>query len=286
MIQILTLVYGEKHVELFRRACLKSLSWPDNRQALIGATWNICTDNAYADHLKREINKAMPEANVSIRGTDQLRDFIDPAQSAVIWQIKECLKKKQRLLIAPPDTIFGEGTIGNLLLLGREDRTVLTVPHPRVLPSILTELEETTHNPSLATLAWKHLHQSWTDAEIGHVRQNSFVGGVKWQRLNEKTIAVTHRLPTPYLLDFTEEDLQYFKTQISFGSFDHVYPSDILIPRERQRYVASSDACFICEITERDKNVPPIWQGPLDGFWRHNLQSQINNQVTAIFRME
>lgn len=288
-LQILTMCYGEKHIELFRRACLKTLSFPENRRALYrnDARWNVCTEEEHIEYLKREIDIYFPELDVNFIKTEDLRGYIDPIQSAIVWQIEDCLRTKTRLLLAPPDTLFAEGAVDGLLQSGREAGSVVVVPHPRVLPEILSAtLDPYTTAPELVKLSVATLHQSWTDAEVGHVRQNSFVGGVKWWRVNEKTISGSHYLPTPYLMDFTVADLDYFKTQISFGSFDHVWSNDVLLQAGRQRYIASSDCCFIAEITERDKNVPPIWDGDKDSFWRNNLQFQADKQVIFTFRSE
>lgn len=288
-LQILTMCYGEKHIELFRRACLKTLSFPENRRAIYEnkTRWNICTDEEHIEYLKREIDIYFPELEINFIKTEDLRRYTDPIQSAIIWQIEDCLRTKSRLLIAPPDTLFAEGSVKSLVFAGREPGSVVVVPHPRVLPEILSsKFDPFVSSPELVRLSMACLHQSWSDAECGHVRQNSYVGGVKWWRVNEKVISGQHYLPTPYLMDFTEADLQYFKTQISFGSFDHIWANDILLPAGRQRYIASSDSCFIAEITERDKNVPPIWDGDKDSFWRSNFQFQIDKQTVFTFRSE
>jgi hypothetical protein len=139
-------------------------------------------------------------------------------------------------------------------------------------------------NGPLVALAWRHLHDAWVHGERGHANQSSYVGGVEWWRVNN-LIQGTHRLPSPYLIQFTKEDLQYFKSAISFGNFDHVWPSDILIPRGRQRYLGSSDAAFIVEITDPNKNVPPIIENqPKTGFWKDHLQNRSNAQIIFTFR--
>lgn len=289
MMQILTMAYGPQHIELFRKACLKTLSYPENRKAIYDnrARWNICTDQGSVDSLRRDVDIYFPELPVDFIDTSDLRSYTDPIQSAIIWQIGDCLSSQSSLLIAPPDTLFAEGAVKSLVLAGREPGTVVTVPHPRVLPEILSSLiNPYTTAPELVKFSMANLHQSWTDAEVGHVRQNSYVGGVKWWRVNEKVISGQHYLPTPYFMNFTEEDLNYFKTQISFGSFDHVWANDILIKAGRQRYLASSDSCFIAEITEKDRNVPPIWEGDKDSFWRNNFQFQIDKQTIFTFRSE
>lgn len=284
--EILTVVFGSNHLELFRRAALKSLAFSKNREAISAnkTCWNICTDRDKIQYLRREITNHFPDIELNCRSTEELRNYIDPIQSAVISQIERCLEKKAPLLFVPPDVIFSDGAIPNLLKAGSDPDSVVIFPHPRVLPTILSEDIEGIKAPELVSMAWRHLHQSWSDAEVGHPRQNGFVGGVKWEKLDEKVIQVTHRLPTPYLINFTGEDLMYFKSQISFGSFDHVWPQDILIKRGRQRYVTSSDQAFMVEITERDKNVPPIWKGDVNDFWRKGLQSENNKQILASFR--
>lgn len=287
--QIFTVTYGEKHIELFRRACLKSLAFPDNRRAVYSdnSCWNIATESKYEEHLSRIIDAYFPELEVNFIPMSTLRDYIDPIQSAIIKVINKCLKTNQRCLMAPPDTIFGNKTVPHLMERGVKEDSVVVVPHPRVLPAFLSEdMQPYLSNAELVTRAWKYLHQSWSDAEVGHPRQNSFVGGVTWTKLAENTYSVIHRLPTPYYMKFTEEDLNYFKNQISFGGFDHTWPSDILIPRNRYNYCTNSDECMIVEITEREKNVPPIWPGSVDNFWRPGVQEEHNKHIKSTFRGE
>ncbi len=283
-LQVLTALWGQRHVELFDKACLTSLRWDRNLEALrsLKAKWNIFAD----DEHHAQIAKMMPTGiHFNIRSTTTLRDYIDQVQSASIWQMKQCLESGDKLLLAPPDTIFGDGTIENLWKIGKDKGSCVVVAHPRVLPSILGGYLDSYSNYDLVGKAFLHLHKSWSDAEIGHPAQNSYVGGVAWQKLSRDLYSVTHRLPTVYLADFTEEDLSYFKSAISFGHFDHMWPGDILVPRGRQRYVGSSDACFIVEVTEADKNVPPIIpNAPIEGFWRAHTHNVHNSMIQAIFR--
>lgn len=290
-LRILTTVYGGHHIELFRRTCLKSLSFKGNLKSLIEAEaiWNIFTDENSTKRIEEITREQAPGLKVIIRSKKDLRNYIDPVQSATIWQIEECITTDSRLLLAPPDTIFGEGSIHGLLVAGSDKHSVVVMPHPRVLPTITADLSMVKNitNPKLVTLAWKHLHRAWTEAEHGCVNQSSYVGGVEWEELSPSIYLVTHRLPSPYLIDFTEEDLQYFKNAISFGHFDHMWPGDILIPRGRQRYIGSSDAVFIAEVTDADKNVPPVIPNqPTSGFWRNHIHNQHNAQIKCIFRGE
>lgn len=291
--QILSVFWGEPYKTWFIKGSLKSLAFKENHKAITEScsTWNIFCDSDQIPAIEEVTKITFPLVKFNIQSTENLRAFIDQHQSAMCWQIDQCLKAKERLLFAPPDTIFADGTIPNILKLGREEKTCVAIAHPRVLPEILQDfishIRYASPGPAqLVDLTWRHLHQAWSDAESGHPRQNSFIGGVRWQELSESLYAVTHHLPTNYLCDFTDEDLMYFKTRTSFGSFDHEWPSDLLIRQNRQRFVGSSDAGFICEITDKLKNIPPVKPGNVDEFWRshpHNLQ---NRQTTVIFRGE
>ena len=285
-LSLLTVMWGDYHIGLFEQACFRSLMWPKNKEALKRqqAHWTIFTDSKkYSERLEKLFEGS--GVSLVVRDESELRDRIDPIQAALIWQIEKCLYHENRLLLAPPDTVFGDGSVQALLEIGADKGSCVVVPHPRVHPALLTELDEGTSNADLVYLAWQHLHRSWKDAESGCERQNSYIGGVSWRRLDADTMAITHRLPTVYLADFTAEDLEYFKTRISFGAYDHEWPGDILLPRERQRFVGSSDGAFIVEITEELKNVPPFNPShPREGFWKNHAHNRINRGIVSIFR--
>lgn len=284
--QIMSTFWGTQHLEWFKRGCLKSLAFAKNYQTITEhcSRWNIFTDPEKMDYVKELMAITFPKVQINVQSTDDLRTYTDHLQSALVYQVEECLKAKERFLFAPPDTIFSNGTIHNLMTFGRQNGTCVAVAHPRVHPEILEDLSE--ESPKLVAKFMNYQHQSFSDAEVGHKRQNSFIGGIRWERLDDKTISVTHHLPTVYFADFTPEDLMYFKTQTSFGCYDHLWPADVLLKHQRQRYVGSSDGAFIVELTERWKNIPPVKPGSTDQFWvshSHNLQNRMTN---VIFRAE
>lgn len=275
MLQLFTCVWGTKHKELFTNAVLKSLQLPRNKRALTGFTWNIFTD--------QEFEVPGLDVEVQFKDTSDCRDRIDVTQSAFLQTLQKCLDCGDSFLMAPPDTIFADGTIDGLLSAGKEKDSVVVVPHPRVLPTILLE----DFKGNMVSAAWRHLHRSWSEAKRGHSRQNSFIGGVVYDEIAPQLYSVKHLLPTPYLCNFTNEDMQYFKSRVGFGSYDHEWAGDVLIPRGRQRYIGSSDAAFIMEVTDADKNVPPIVRGAdPEKFWKTFPQHMHNQQVLSIFRGE
>lgn len=284
-LNVMTAVWGDHHIDMWRKAALQSLSFKDNRAALYenDAILNIFTDKRFFEFVTKMVDVFLPEMKVRVVCKTDLRGYIDPVQAAAILMMEMCLKDNSKLLMAPPDTIFGNGAIKGLLEAGKDKHSCVVVPHPRVLPSILHTPLMPYSNQELVDVAWKHLHKSWTDAEVGHPVRNSFVGGVSWWR-DGLEIKVIHRLPTVYLADFTPTDLDYFKAQISFGGWDHTWPGEVLIHHNRQRFVDNSDVAFIVEITDKDKNVPPIWDGPVDGFWQNHAHNIENAKVISTFR--
>lgn len=282
--QILSVFWGEKHFSIFRDVALRSLKWKKNVEALNGSTWNIFCDA----ELHNKFQGLVPDTiTVNLRPMNLLMDFIDPFQAAFVWAIKQCLELDQRLLIVPPDLMFGDGTVPNLIKIGRDKSSVVVVPHVRVLPEALKFCGPFT-NPQLVALAFSNLHRSWIDAEMGHPNNSSFHGGVEWEKLGCNLWSVRHMLPAPYLMDFTKEDLSYFESVPTFNSLDHQWPGDILVPRGRMRYVGSSDACFLVEPTEPMANIPNILpnQPKSGGFHRDQVHNRFNNQVRCIMRGE
>ena len=302
--------WGDHYVNLFRDACLRSLMWPKNLEVIKGCRWNIFTKKAHFGQIE-EIFKDKPfSVNVfeigeglDIAGCGKVPTI--QCDSGVILlkgiqqEVLYSLKQKSRMILAPPDTIFGDGTVGNLLKLGSVPTSCVAVAHARVLPSILEDIavlgatRGSISNAHLVTLAFKHAHDSWKFCEVGHEDNRSIIGGISWKELEKGLYSVVHRLPTHYLVDFIDSDWSFWWSQVSFGSWDHKFPAENMIRQERQRYAGSSDACFIVEVTEWDKNVPfQIDKSKLigipheDAFFAGQFHNTINRQTSVIFRGE
>lgn len=304
---IYTAVYGSHYVELFRKACFRSMNWPLNKAAVSGSTWNIYTKPEHFAEFEEmfkgsgfklqlfQMGESMRVAGCGFVKTSQCDGGVI-LLNGLRDQIYQCQKENKRLLLAPPDTIFGDGTVANLIALGSVAGACVAVSHPRVLPTIIDDIEYLAatrgamSNASLVTLAMKHAHDSWKFAEIGNEKNSSFIGGIAWKQLGPGLYSVQHRLPTAYFVDFNTTDWDFWWGQVSFGSWDHRWPAENLIRQERQRLVGSSDACFIVEVTEWDKNVPPNHVDNQvrdeDAYWNAHYHNEINRQTTVIYRGE
>lgn len=288
-LQLMTIAHGDKHVSLFIKACYQSLCFPSNKETLSNkhVSWSVWTDNKHIEKLNALLTETFKGAKIKVRSIDKLRKYTDIVQSALIHQIEDCLETKDRFLMAPPDTIFSDKSLANLLNIPAKTGICFAIPHMRVLPSVLEEntLQSNTHSKHLFRLGQRHAHRAWIQAEMGHPEQSSFIGGIWWKKLSSTLYAVSHKLPTIYLIDFTLADLEYFKTCTSSGDFDHVWPQT-LIQQGRYKYIGSSDIAFMLEITEAHKNVPPWTPGqPTDGtFWQNHGHNQINDCFIATYR--
>ena len=308
-LRVFTCVWGEHHTNLFLKGTVKTLAWPANKAALDGAIWTVVTRSDHAAKIQTALTDTFPNVKVEMKvipATIKMQmgevdsNRIDGSVLILMHlqgEIQACIQTKSQFLMAPPDTLFGEHTVGNLRLAGAQEGTCVAVAHPRVLTDIIEDIEATEplSNQMLCRKALQvHAHQAWAGAEKGHKAQNSLVGGISWEKFenDESTLySVQHRLPTVYLANFIPEDLAFFINQPSFGSWDHTWPGERLIRQERQRTIGSSDAAFICEVTEFDKNIPPwskemmnVLEAAPDAFYRDSLHNCIQRQFLTIFR--
>lgn len=300
-IRLWTAVWGEKHIEWFKAACLNSLCWPKNAEALEDAIWTIVTKGDQRELIEALI-KASPLKLKNIEFIILGPELDQNPHAAGIfmnqaWQLYmgQCITFDERCFMAPPDTITGDGSIAHLKELSTQRDTVVLAAHMRVTPEILGEIRSepgnrtALSNSKLVSLGIKHAHATWAHAEVGLEKVNSYVGGISWRYLSENLYSVTHRLPTPYMINFTPEDLVYFRNQLHFGVLDHDWPAECLIDTERQRLVGSSDGAFFVEITEIDSNIPPTsayHEDEADLFWRKKKHNAINRMTSIIFRGE
>lgn len=309
-LRLYTAFWGEKHLKLFERALVKSLSWPINRGALEGATWDIWTkkedfgivvDVAKSVGIKIELNES--DQFLADLQTKYLNDSGVMMLEMFKISMRRCLDTGAQMLIAPPDTIFGGDSIGNILQAGEQKDTVVFVVHMRVLPEILDIIDgqyagASIGNNRLCRLSMKSAHKSWTEAEFGHERINTFIGGIMWKKRPNGVYGVQHMLPTPYLINWTEEDYKYFSRQNPpgqwppvFGEIDHSWPGFCVHAQARARVIGSSDDAYIVEITDSgaEGNIPPLMnydKTEPDKFWRNATHNLINKQFLVNFREE
>lgn len=281
--RIFTAVWG-KYIDLFERACFASLTWPKNREALKGAVWSVYSQVEDFD----AIRKICERADVGV----ELTPLTMQAQSgrmmagALIMEIDKCLSQRQPMLLAPPDMIFGDGTLPALVKLGVGHELVVSVASIRVLPEMLDKIMGPLSNAALVKLSWQNLHRTWVESEVGRDLVNSHSGGVSWRTVAPGLHVATHLLPSPCYVNFTARDRVWFQKRGEFGAWDHIWPAE-LVNDERQRVIGSSDVAVWVELTDPEKNVPPLARSnPLepDSFARDMAHNRVNRNTYVVLR--
>lgn len=284
-------VWGQKHLTLLREALCASLFWSSNERCVKDAEWLITTDSeASANEIRKIIYyyftgakcKEFIYPEISRPGVDSGMLLIKSVQEAV----DICLRDNSPMLMATPDFIYGNGTIDAFYDVAHEPGTCATIANVRVLPSFLEDMPdpEMSYHGHFTDRIFRHLHPSWKESP-----KNLFRGGVNVIELtHSKLYAVQHFMPSPFFVNFLPEDKQHFREwherkPPGFGLWDHVWPSHLL-SEGRLRYIGSSDAAVMAEVTDEDKNVPPLNKPGEKGFFRDHFHNNIQSQFVTIFR--
>lgn len=261
----------------------RSFSFPQNAESVKDATWVIPTLEENADFCRRvarDISTEFIFAKKEENGIDFLK-------RSLCETIEMCLLRNEPFLMALPDSVFCEGTIKNMVDVGNQPALCVCFAHMRVVPSFLDEMGDKVLFPTqMVSLAYRHPHHTWENAEAGHEYSNSFHGGIVWKRLSPKLVAVQHRLPTASYVNFVPEDLEFFKNDY-YDGWDHRWPATW---NQRMRYLGSSDAAFMVEVTQENANHARINRNSFfnhsDSYREDREHHKINRQIISIFREE
>lgn len=285
-LRLFTLVHGEPYLTWMERGLLASLMWPKNRAALKWAHWHIYTTQSSQDRAVEIAKRLEIPIQVNIVPEAWSGELL---AGAVRHLFMDCAKTGDQFLVAPPDTIFGEQSVETMLAIARTPKLVISVAPVRVNAEFMDTFSGAPlTNAQLVGQAWRNLHRTWQEADMNLKFTNSFAGGVSWQKVAPDLYQVTHLLPTPFLVDPTPHDSEWFRQYGAPGSFDHLWPARV-VDEGRQRFIASSDAAFAVEITEKDKNIPVLYpndeRNPTN-YLGHQQHNHINRNTSVTFRAE
>ena len=308
-LHIFTPCWGHHFTFLLLHGLGRSFNWPQNAETVSNSIWTFITDTeSQASQLKALAKKIIPTCEPRVLVFRQLTQK-DAAIGAIKMQgllkaIAQCLEEKTPMLMATPDFIYGDGTISNMLAVSCHNpnntdpsqQLCVSLAHMRVLPTILQDLEAfpAPTNARLLHFALDRQHGTWAACDITQDPNGIYHSGIAHRRLTGNLIAVQHQMPSPFLVNFTESDFKEFErwkgfTAPAFGEWDHNWPTK-LIEEQRLRYIGSSDAACMIEVTEADKNLPPILPKKPgvagDNFFLGGLHNKIQRQFISIFRHE
>lgn len=288
-LHIFTLVFGADYVSHWRRAGAASLLWPRNLAALntVEVLWDIYT-SAESEAEIRAAAEVLP-----LGDTDKLEITVVPPNkdAALVPAIEKAWKAKAYFMPAPPDLIWGDGSVGSLLKLmpfayGR----CLAVPHVRVArDKFMAGFNgDPISNPQLVSKAFGALHESFAGARVPAEKHNTTSTGTVWTELDRDLYAAGFFLPTIHMMQPTEADVKWFKSTPGPDHWDHRWPA-ALVGTDRHRIVASSDAAFMVELTADDELHPPrgaIVKGKWDEYGGKLAHHIANRNTVCVFRGE
>lgn len=290
-IRILTMVWGDKYLDWMGRGLCRSLSWAENKHSLKDARWHIFSDLENTQRIYEMATTVLPFHQIELHeipthnGQRKLLEAMLRVQRA-------CLLEKIPMLTAPPDTIFSEGSIKAMMDWSYLD-TCVTVSHPRAIPDLLKHISpEPMKNEDLVSLAMKYPHWCWEKSNIKLDVNATFRGGISWDEIAPGIYHVIHHLPTPYLTRFIDDDRKFFSkaykgVEPQYGMWDHEWPADQVVSKERQRHIGSSDVAFIIELTDEWNNHPLISLKNIDfptAYCREEYHNKMNRQYISVFR--
>jgi hypothetical protein len=291
-------VWGSHFTNLLEHALGRSFKWPLNAIALKNCIWTLLTTPESQNEILKLAHSIIPTAEIRIQTSDRLTESNAPIGAlkiqALLKSIAQCLDEKTSMLMSTPDFIWADGSIQNMWDESYPDEgqgLCVSIAHMRVLPEFICDFLSP-DNDEMVSRGLRHAHFSWAGGEIGPYNANGiYHSGLAWRHVPGcRMITVQHQMPSPFLVNFTESDLTEFSrwkgmTPPSFGEWDHNWPSK-LIDEGRLRYIGSSDVAFMVEITEPDKNVPPLEPArtPHDQFFRSEPSVKIQKQFISTFR--
>lgn len=255
MLRVFTLVYGDKYFDLFRRALLPSLQTPKNAQALKDAQWTIYahgTDYHRLSAVAADLCKSITFAPI-LQGESAAEILANTMRQ----EARLCAEAGAVMFTAHPDNVFSDGSVPVMLKLAQEPgNPCVALAHPRVLP------ERFEYPPreafELVDLAMENLHPSFAASDLALDSLNTWHGGVGWRRLSYGLWAVSTSCPSIFMARMTESDLPHLAKP---GAWDHEWPIHVM-EQGRMRFIGSSDAAFVVELTDRNVHGPVLAQKP------------------------
>ena len=266
-LNIFIVAWGDEHLDLLERFTLPPMMWGDNLPACgLNDVYIDCyTKAGDADRLHRMVDMAFEGTNhftsITIEDGEVDPMLIKSLRQAVI----KARNREVRMFYLTPDTIFGNGSIKNIVRYSRNKNVVVGGGHLRIdRNSFLSNhpigfAKRPVSNPDLVDLAMFHRHQVTADSFFGS-DNGTPEGGISLTQISEEIISMVHHLPAPWLALFNDDDVRYFNSAPHAGAWDHDWPKTMISRTNEGRFrvMGSSDLFFAVEITRPERNRVPI----------------------------
>lgn len=253
-------VWGAHHIGLMENFLIPSLLQPGNLSSLRGQIhFDICTTAESVEEVNRSAQRALAGWKTCSVSIAALPDGSQVISRGFLNSIRSAIAARSRMLLAMPDTVFGNGSIGNLARYAFGKNICIAAAHLRVEHDAYMKATggkfSGASNAELVDVAEACAHQT---ARESHCESEncSWAGGISLTHIAPGLHAMIHHLPTPYLVFMTREDEEFF-AHGHLGFIDHVWPEK-LVESGRLRVIGSSELFFAVEITATGNNTQPI----------------------------
>jgi len=236
--------YWDSYIEMFEKYNFPSLMSPGNIPKLLrdgyDVKWHVYS-KVLGNNLKGYPGLVVHHYTESFDIFKGLEDFIRNNMDCIC-------------LMSCPDFFIGDKTLYNAVkIIENKPKMCLSVAHPRISLQKLNGMEiKAKTNAELVDFAFKYGHKCLVETEDSR-EPNLTWTGLSWRRIDENNYAVIHNLATPFLFQFTPEDIPIFCEE-NKGTFDRGFLGH-LQKLGRIKLCGSSDLCFFVEITN-DKHDP------------------------------
>jgi hypothetical protein len=269
-IRLLTVAFGERYLDLFHRACLRSLWQPGNLPALLREGREI-------EHLvvtPCESVRSVPISlvcncppNYNIK-TVWYGDRPNIQVHAIGEWLKMCVGDGSLAMIANPDWFYADGSVTNMVNYLQDRDFAVAGLYARVNDgSFLKELDECsndTYRPyDLVDAAMlSHAHHCLEYADVSRDRNSSAYSGVFIQPIADGLWSMNMRLAHVFLASINSSDVDnYNRCKDKYGQewwnsssaawWDSLWPSH-LYEQGRLKFLESSDLFFCVDLTKPD----------------------------------
>lgn len=298
-VHLLTVVWGNDRLRLFEHALLRSVLQRGNLPRLVrdgvSVSIDVHTTLKHVGDVHRILKRTLCERPAHVRDGIQISIFVTVGpkvhlESALRRTMRRCARRNASMLMAPPDSYFANGSINNLVQAQAGRNVSVAAVHLRVVDEeflrALDAFEGDIEAPMLDSLALETAHDNVANGFIERDRNCASETGVALQVLEPNMVLVTHRIPTIHLIAVEQSDVEYFEGR-PFQAWDHQMTA-LHIAHGRFKYIGSSDAFFMVELTDAESHLVPAetsaWSDTYK--WEEDLHHAINRNFCSVLRLD
>ncbi len=263
-IRLLSVVYGERYINLFHKVCLRSLWQPGNLPALLNAGRQI-------EHLvitpfsnKYVWNYKSPNYKVDCVWYG---DKPNVQTYAIKEWLKMCVDDGSLAMIANPDWFFADGSVSNLVNYLNDRNFSVAGLYTRIndldfLKELKKQPDRVYSSSMLVDSAFLHPHHVLKYADVTKDSNHSAYSGHFIQPISQGLWTMNIRLAHVFLASVNVSDVEHYDgckemygqawwDSNSAAWWDSLWPSHIY-KQGRFKFLQSSDLFFCVDLTKPD----------------------------------